>query len=464
MSTSSRSWSVVWCARALSIVAVLAGAPRADAAETVEGPAPDQASSAADAVAALVAFLERADEPARGEGDSASRERGEERRAGPPGRRGGDRGHGRRGAPDSRAEAARGAAPAEAKRPERPPSPERPRADARPQAPRWPSPRRPFDDGPPPMARPEGRDHGAPQVRAFAFQAGPDGVAKQVAPGGPPAGGPRHREERRQITVHVDGGELRLDGIPGLGASGPITLNGMPGIVGPIRGEGMVFTLDGGPAEGDAHAHVRQLLDRILDKVNAIEARLGGPGAPPHPGQPPLHGGPQGPGPQPLGAQHLGPQQLGPGPQNPPPPPPPPPQQPAAGPQPHHVQPGPQGPFPHQGPAPGAMMHPDELNRRFEEHARDLHARLEEMARRFKEQAQAGGGEHVKQAHQKFAEMHEKVQRAFEDVRRRFAEQQERLERLEQEVRRMREELERRSHGGENPPRKPVSIEAEATL
>ena len=109
-------------------------------------------------------------------------------------------------------------------------------------------------------------------------------------------------------------------------------------------------------------------------------------------------------------------------------------------------------------------MNPDEINRRFEEHSRHLHGRMEEMAKRLAEQVQAGGGEQVKQVHQKLVETHEKLQQSFQDIRKRFAEQQERIERLEQEVRRMREELERRGAGGDGPPRKPVSITSEGTL
>lgn len=434
MSTSSRSWGVVsfvWALWALSFAATAgvapAAEPRSESPQATEGRRVGDATPADDAIAALVAFLDRDENPARGEGEKASHGDRDDRRAGPPGKRGGERGRGRRGEPEGRAEASRGRAPEHA------------RAESRPVPPGRPSPRRPFDDGPPRAARPEGPQGGEPQVRAFAFQLGPDGVANQLAPGmigaGPGPDGARHGE-RRQITVHVDGGAIKLDGLPGM-----IAALGGPG----------------GPHPGpDAHAEVRQMLDRILDKVNAIESRLGGPGAPPHPGQPPHQPGPHGPGPQ-----GPGPHQPGPGPQmmNPPPPPQP------VGPQPHpgHPGPGPQGPPQHQGPIHGGI-NPDEIHRRFEEHARDLHARMEEMGRRLKEQVMAGGGEQMKQAHHKLAETHERVQEAFQDVRRRFAEQQERLERLEQEVRRMREELERRGAGGEQPPRKPVSIDGAPTL
>jgi len=66
----------------------------------------------------------------------------------------------------------------------------------------------------------------------------------------------------------------------------------------------------------------------------------------------------------------------------------------------------------------------------------------------------AGGGEELRQMHEKLAKTHEQLQDRFQDIRRRFAEQQERIERLEQEVRRLHE-----AHGvgraeGENRDRK----------
>ena len=93
----------------------------------------------------------------------------------------------------------------------------------------------------------------------------------------------------------------------------------------------------------------------------------------------------------------------------------------------------------HQAPPPGMLQ--DDLNRRFEEHARDLHRHVEEMARGLGENLKgaAGGGEELRQMHQKLAKTHEQLQDRFQDIRRRFAEQQERIERLEQEVRRLHE-------------------------
>jgi len=165
------------------------------------------------------------------------------------------------------------------------------------------------------------------------------------------------------------------------------------------------------PVPFDAHAHVTQQLDQILGKLDRLEARLGGP-APQ--GQPPFaplpHGGPQQPGPQ----------RGGPGPQ-------------------FHGRMVPPGQHQH-GPGPGGP-NPDELNRRFEEHARDLHRHVEEMGRGLGEKLKgaAGGGEELRQMHEKLAKTHEQLQDRFQDIRRRFAEQQERIERLEQEVRRLHE-------------------------
>ena len=165
------------------------------------------------------------------------------------------------------------------------------------------------------------------------------------------------------------------------------------------------------PVPFDAHAHVTQQLDQILGKLDRLEARLGGPSPQ---GQPPFaplpHGGPR----------QSGPQRGGPGPQ-------------------FHgrmVPPGQHQP----GSGPGGP-NPDELNRRFEEHARDLHRHVEEMARGLGEKLKgaAGGGEELRQMLEKLAKTHEQLQDRFQDIRRRFAEQQERIERLEQEVRRLHE-------------------------
>ena len=165
------------------------------------------------------------------------------------------------------------------------------------------------------------------------------------------------------------------------------------------------------PVPFDAHAHVTQQLDQILGKLDRLEARLGGPSPQ---GQPPFaplpHGGPR----------QSSPQRGGPGPQ-------------------FHgrmVPPGQHQP----GPGPGGP-NPDELNRRFEEHARDLHRHVEEMARGLGEKLKgaAGGGEELRQMHEKLVKTHEQLQDRFQDIRRRFAEQQERIERLEQEVRRLHE-------------------------
>lgn len=285
--------------------------------------------------------------------------------------------------------------------------------------------RRPFDDGAPNAARfqpPRGagpwmqRGHGptaapvphgppgaAPQVRAFALQVGPDGMTKgiEVAPPGNAPGGPMH--EARAITVQVDGGQIKLEGVPGHHA--------------------------------DPHAHVAQQLQIILGKLQAIEARLGGPGphvamppqAAPHvPGhQPggPMPGGPMlHPQPAPQPGYPGAPNMFG-GPAVPPPPQP---------------QPGPGGP------------NPDEINRRFEEHARDLHRHVEELARGLGERlkAQSGIAEEVHKHHEKLARAHEQIQERFQDIRRRFAEQQERIERLEQEVKRLHE-----AHGDARPER-----------
>lgn len=325
------------------------------------------AIGADEAVAALVSFLERGDDeqPRTAEGD-----RGEHRRGPRDGKRRG-------------------------------PQPER-----------RPGPRRPFDDeaprgsaGPiqaaPPM--PHGRPGDRPMVRAFAFQMGPDGVARG-GPVGPQPGGP----DGRQITVHVDGGQIRLDGVP--------------------------------PAGGDAHAQVKQLLDRILDKVNAIESRLGGPGPQGHQGPPPQ---PPHAGPAPQPHQHAGPQAHQ-----------PPPGQPGPGVPPHLQR--------HLADPPHGGMNPDEINRRFEEHARELHRRFEEMHHGLAEKMRGAAGhpEAAERLHRKLAEAHEGLQERFQDVRKRFAEQQERIERLEQEVRKLREELERRGHhGGDAERRKPVSLD-----
>lgn len=172
------------------------------------------------------------------------------------------------------------------------------------------------------------------------------------------------------------------------------------------------------PAPLNAHAHVTQQLDQILGKLDRLEARLGGPS--PH-GQPPFAPLPHG-GPNPWG-----PQRGGPGPQ-------------------FHGRMVPPG---HQAPPMGGMSQ-DELNRRFEEHARDLHRHVEEMARGLGEKLKAHGGmaEEFKKHHEKIAHAHEQIQDRFQDIRRRFAEQQERIERLEQEVKRLHE-----AHGDARPER-----------
>ena len=163
------------------------------------------------------------------------------------------------------------------------------------------------------------------------------------------------------------------------------------------------------PVPFDAHAHVTQQLDKILGKLDRLEARLGGPS--PH-GQPPIgplpHGGPQQPN-----AWRGGPGTRFHG---------------------RMVPPG------HQAPPHGGMPQ-DDLNRRFEELARDLHRHVEEMARGLGEKLKgaAGGGEELRHMHEKLAKTHEQLQDRFQDIRRRFAEQQERIERLEQEVRRLHE-------------------------
>jgi len=163
------------------------------------------------------------------------------------------------------------------------------------------------------------------------------------------------------------------------------------------------------PAPFDAHAHVTQQLDQILGKLDRLEARLGGPS--PH-GQLPFAPLPHG-GPNPWG-----PQRGGPGPQ-------------------FHGRMVPPG---HQAQPYGGMPQ-DDLNRRFEEHARDLQRHVEEMARGLGEKLKsaAGGGEELRHMHEKLAKTHEQLQDRFQDIRRRFAEQQERIERLEQEVRRLHE-------------------------
>ena len=480
------------------------------------GMAAAEEPTADDAVAALVAFLERGDDDGgdRDRGRDGVRQRDDERRGGPDDRREGDgpprsgggesgrRDDGGRGRRPEAARAQREQAAERARdraRAERERAAERARDERGPESPGRPHGRRPFDDGPPRMARPQGPNMGRPahpgpqarsapmvplvpaqprppqappgpppapgavvvappQVRAFAFQTGPDGAAKAVPPGTvhvQPVPGAPQPGGQRQITVQIDGGELRLEGVPGM--SGPIKLDGIPGLNRPLHVEGRLHAeatsgppgpRGDGPAH-DAHAQVHRLLDRILDKVNAIEARLGGPGAHGQPGPQPHHGGPQ---PQPGGPHQPGPQppnQFGPqqGPHQPP-------HQPG----PQHAVPQP----PHQGPQHGGM-HPDEIHRRFEEHARNLQARMEEMGKHLAEQVHAGGGEQMKQWHQKLVETHEKLERSFQDIRRRFAEQQERIERLEQELKRLRGEVERRGTA-EDAPRKPVAFDAPPTL
>ena len=257
----------------------------------------------------------------------------------------------------------------------------------------------------------------APQVRAFAIQIGPDGVTKGIEVA-PPGGLGGAGGEHGPITIQIDGDLLNLGGGPG--------------------------------PHPDPHAHVAQQLQLILGKLNAIEARLGGPV--PH-GQPPM-GGPGSQPPHPQMSPHAGPHQ--PGPQS-------------GGPMPGGPMPSPQygqpfgpnmfgglgvpsgpqmfgGPGLHQppqpgpGPGPGGPS-PDDLNRRFEEHSHDLHRHVEEMARGLGEKLKgaASGGDELRQMHEKLVKTHEQLQDRFQDIRRRFAEQQERIERLEQEVRRLHE-------------------------
>jgi len=292
----------------------------------------------------------------------------------------------------------------------------------------------------PPM--PRGGSGDAPKAQAFSFRIGPGGVTMDGPPGakkegsegrpgsnGPIVAGPMGKGA---IVLRLDGEAINLGELGG----GTIKLDGI------------------GPGKpGESHAEVARLLDRILDKVNAIEARLGGPGAHGGPGP---HGGPGGG--QVLPPLHAGPHQPGPGPHQPGPGP----HQPGPGPQPgpggphgpQHVGPQPPAP-PHAGPAqPPAPPHagpqphpghggpnPDELHRRFEEHARELHGRIEELKRGVAERLEGAGvrREELEQWHGKLAQAHEQMQERFQDIRRRFAEQQERIERLEQEVRRLRE-------------------------
>lgn len=373
-----------------------AAAAAAEGPEPAASPAAVESSPADVAVGNLVAFLE-------GEGDRP-REREERRDAGRrPTRPGAPSMPGGPGRPGRRPFDAEGAREG---RPGMPPG-------------RGPSVQR-FGMPRPPM--PRGAAGEQPKVQAFSFRLGPDGVVQ----GGPIDGGPVEGgkdgagspQGKGAIVLSIDGDVIKL-------GDGTIKLDGLPGIGGMMKG--MVVPPASGP---DAHAEVRQQLERILDKVNAIEARLGGPGAHGQPHAGPHQPGPQGPifqnqgphqpGPQPH-MQHQGPHQPGPG-------------------GPHG--PGPQpGPGPQAGPGPGGHQ-PDEINRRFEEHARELHARVEELKRGVAEKLQgAGRGEEEWRAwHQKLAQTHEQLQERFQDVRRRFAEQQERIERLEQEVRRLREE------------------------
>ncbi|RLS30451.1 MAG: hypothetical protein DWH79_10745 [Planctomycetota bacterium] len=203
----------------------------------------------------------------------------------------------------------------------------------------------------------------------------------------------------------------------------------------------------------NAPVQVTQQLDRILDKLNAIEGRLGP--ALPH-GQPPIGG----PAPQPPhGSQPHGFQPHG--------------FQPHGFQQPHAILvapaqqifgmpgggPGPQGPGP-QGnvnpviapPLPGGPpqggpqggQNPDELRRMLEERTQamqHMQQRLEEFGRGVaKLQAQGGMTEEFRRHHEEIARTQEKLEERFQDIRRRFAEQQERIERLEQEVRRLRDQ------------------------
>lgn len=422
-------------------------AAAAEGPEPAAAPAAVESSPADVAVGNLVAFLEGEGDRPREREHRRDHVRSLERDAQRPNERQEQAGDA------ERTERARGEA---GRRPTRPGAPSMPGGPGRPG-------RRPFDadgaregrPGMPPgrgpslqrfgMPRPpmpRGAAGEQPKVQAFSFRVAPDGAVQGgPIPGGPVAGGKDGAgspQGKGAIVLSIDGDVIKL-------GDGTIKLDGLPGIGGMMKG--MVVPPASGP---DAHAEVRQQLERILDKVNAIEARLGGPGAHGQPHAGPHQPGPQGPifqnqgphqpGPQPH-MQHQGPHQPGPG--------------------------GPPGPGPQPGPGPGGH-HPDEINRRFEEHARELHARVEELKRGIAEKLQgAGRGEEEWRAwHQKLAQTHEQLQERFQDVRRRFAEQQERIERLEQEVRRLREERgqpagERRERDRERPreqePRRPAA-------
>ena len=369
MHRSIRGYRVPLLAAAILLGGVAVTPAAADA------PLPAGADRGADeAVGALVAFLQK---PNDGDGD---RPRGEEHD--------GERPHrGRDGRGD------------------------RPRADGhRP----GPGGRRPFDDGPPNAARPQPPFGVMPQ-RSEGFWRGGAGVGQpqpqqfQVAPGAPPGphgppgmglpgmGLPGMASQVRAFAIQIG-----PDGVPkGIEVAPPGGLGGASGEHGPItlQIDGDLLNLGGGLGQHpDPHAHVAQQLQLILGKLNAIEARLGGPVSY---GQPPM-GGPRSQPPHPQMTPHAGPHQPGPGP---------------------------------GGPS------PDDLNRRFEEHSRDLHRHVEEMARGLGEKLKgaAGGGDELRQMHEKLVKMHEQLQDRFQDIRRRFAEQQERIERLEQEVRRLHE-------------------------
>ena len=392
------------------VVGLSAGAAAAaDGPDQAAEPRAVESSPADVAVGNLVAFLQgESDHPREREhrrDHARSRERDAQRPAGGPEAQGGDT---RRPEPAA-GEAGRRPVPPGAQaqgggpgRPGRRPFDAEGAREGRPGQPpeRGPGWQR-FGMPRPPM--PRGAAGEPPKVQAFSFRLGPDGVVQggAVEGGKDGAAGP---QGKGAIVLRVDGDVIKL---------------------GDEAMKGLVMQHHGGP---DAHAEVRQQLERILDKVNAIEARLGGPGAhgQPHAGPGPHQPGPQGPmPPQPQGPHQPGPHQ--PGPHQP-------------GPQ-AMMQPQPQGPH-HPGPNPGGP-NPDELNRRFEEHARELHSRVEELKRGVAEKLQGAGRgeEELRRWHEKLAQTHEQLQERFQDVRRRFAEQQERIERLEQEVRRLREEL-----------------------
>jgi hypothetical protein len=201
-------------------------------------------------------------------------------------------------------------------------------------------------------------------VFSFDFNVGPDGTI-QGGPGGI-AGG-----EIQGLAATI-ASQLQAIQLPTPG--GPQPPDGPHHLVHP-HPQGQFFQVAPGP-HPDPHAHVAGQLDRILDKLNAIEARLGPPG-------------PQGPfhGPQPPQAQ--------PGMQ---------------------FQPGMPGPG--MGMSGVGMMFPGAPH----------------------PPAPGGNPEEFRRHQEELARTHERLQEAFQDIRRRFGEQQERIERLEQEVKRLHEE------------------------